>query len=83
MAVRSGNWKAVKLNADTPSKAILELFDLSSDRGESSNVAAAHPEIARQMEEIMRQSHLPSVSFPFSFEKSDPTPEQAIRTENE
>lgn len=47
-ALRSGNWKLV-WKATLPSKA--ELFDLAADPGEKNDVAAAHPERLRELEQ--------------------------------
>ncbi|HKD35926.1 MAG TPA: arylsulfatase, partial [Pirellulales bacterium] len=41
-AVRLGHWKAVRPKQGRP----LELYDLSTDVGETTNVASAHPDIA-------------------------------------
>jgi arylsulfatase A len=68
MAVRMGNWKAVKLNIDKIPQADTELYDLSKDIGESNNVANANPEIVKRMEEIMKQAHTKSDVFPFASE---------------
>lgn len=43
-AVRRGDWKLVRLGAQKP-----ELYDLSTDIGESRNVADAHPEVVREL----------------------------------
>ena len=48
-AVRDGKWKAVRLRTDAP----LELYDLNSDPGESTDISAEHPEQVRKMEAIM------------------------------
>ena len=40
MAVRMGNWKAVKLNIDKIPQGATELYDLSTDIGETTDVAA-------------------------------------------
>ena len=49
-AVRKGKWKLIKI-ALLPGKT--ELYDLSKDPGEKNNVAAQHPEIVRDLEEIL------------------------------
>ena len=67
-AVRMGNWKAVKLNVDKIPQGSVELYDLSNDTGETTDVASSNPEIVNKMEEIMKQAHTPSEIFPFSFE---------------
>ncbi|MEZ6068553.1 MAG: arylsulfatase [Planctomycetaceae bacterium] len=55
-AVRRGNWKGVRQGLQ---KGDVELFDLDSDLGEARNVAAEHPEIARELTELMTNSHQP------------------------
>jgi len=45
-AVRWGRWKAVRLGEQEP----LEIFDLQTDVGETSNVAAQHPELVEKFE---------------------------------
>jgi arylsulfatase A-like enzyme len=52
-AVRMGTWKGYRAAAG---KA-LELYDLASDRAETKNVAADHPDVVKKIEEIMRQAH--------------------------
>jgi arylsulfatase len=47
-AVRVGDWKLVAAGADSP----WELYDLNSDRGESHNLAAAHPDKVRELERV-------------------------------
>lgn len=68
IAVRMGNWKAVKLNVDKIPQGATELYDLSTDIGETNNVASLNPDIVKRMEEIMRQAHTPSEVFPFTYE---------------
>ncbi|HQH23339.1 MAG TPA: arylsulfatase [Bacteroidales bacterium] len=68
MAVRMGDWKAVRLNVNSSTKARTELYDLSADTGETNDLAGSHPEIVRKMEEIMEEAHEPSPVFPFDFE---------------
>jgi arylsulfatase A len=69
MAVRMGNWKAVKLNIDKMPVGETELYDLSADIGETNNTASSRPDIVEKMEEIMKEEHTPSVDFPFLNEK--------------
>jgi len=68
MAVRMGNWKAVKLNIDRIPQGETELYDISTDIGENNNIASSNPEIVKKMEEIMKQEHIPSIDFPFTYE---------------
>lgn len=69
VAVRMGNWKAVRLNFDKIPKGDTELYDLSMDIGETINLAKSYPEIVAKMEAIMVQAHTPSKVFPFADEK--------------
>jgi arylsulfatase A-like enzyme len=54
-AVRQGKWKAVRPEANGP----LELYDLSNDPGEHSNVAARNPAVVAQMEAICKAARTP------------------------
>ncbi len=65
-----GKWKAIrnKLNPGAKVKLAqalpLELYDLSNDPGETTDIAKGHPEVVARMEAIMRSEHLPSKLFP-------------------
>jgi arylsulfatase A len=65
---RMGNWKAVKRNVDKTPQGSTELYDLSKDFGETTDVALSHPDIVKKMDEIMKQAHTKSDIFPFLFE---------------
>jgi arylsulfatase A len=52
-AVRLGDWKAIRLDAGLP----LELYNLRTDVGEKTNVAADHPSVVQQMEQIIKSAH--------------------------
>ena len=55
-AVRMGDWKGVrKRTADYDRLRSMELYDLSSDRGEQQNIASEHPSIVERIAEIMDQ----------------------------
>ena len=43
----------------------IELYDLKTDVGESTNVAAEHPGIVERLSTIMREARTPSKLFPF------------------
>jgi arylsulfatase A-like enzyme len=60
-AVRLGDWKGVRLGTRS---AALELYDLKTDMAETKNVASAHPEVVRRIEEIMRAARTDSKEFP-------------------
>ncbi len=59
-AVRLDDYKAVRHN---PDRAI-ELYDLSRDLGETTDIAAKHPEIIERAARIMTDAHTPSEHWP-------------------
>jgi arylsulfatase A-like enzyme len=56
-AVRMGRWKAIRRPGFT---GPFELYDLQSDLGEQHDVAAAHPDLIRQITSIMEREHVAS-----------------------
>ena len=64
-AVRKGNWKAVRYNVKTDSGSTVELYDLDKDAGETTNLAAKYPDVAKEMSDIMQQARVPSKVFNF------------------
>ncbi|GLR17168.1 arylsulfatase [Portibacter lacus] len=64
-AIRKGDWKAVKYNVLRDPEKPLELYDLSKDIGEKNNVASEHPEIIKDMEEILKTVRTDSDIFKF------------------
>jgi arylsulfatase A-like enzyme len=57
--VRSGKWKAVKRGNNA-----LELYDLENDLRETTNVAAANPVIAAEMQQVITREYMPDLSEP-------------------
>jgi arylsulfatase A-like enzyme len=68
-AVRMGKWKSVRNNVGKNPNSIPELYDLTSDIGETKNVAADHPDIVKQMETYMQDAHTPSADWTFAGRK--------------
>jgi arylsulfatase len=62
-AIRVGKWKGVRPRL-RKGDLTLELYDLEADRAESINLATKHPEVVRQLEELMVREHTPSEVFP-------------------
>lgn len=58
-AVRWGRWKALR-----KVKTGIELYDLENDVSEKNEIAAAHPEVVRRIEEIMKEAHTESEFWP-------------------
>ncbi|WP_422348548.1 arylsulfatase [Flagellimonas sp.] len=68
-AVRLDQWKGVRYNMSQNPDAPVELYNLTTDEGETQDVSAEHPEIVQKIVEIMRAEHNPSGVFPFEYEK--------------
>ena len=64
-AVRQGTWKAVRLNVNKADASTLELYDLAKDPGEKQDISKSFPAKANELDRLMKQSHVPSVIFPF------------------
>lgn len=62
VAVRLGKWKAVKTGVKDKrfDSVPWQLFDLQQDPGETKDLAAAHPDITAQMDQIVRREHRPA-----------------------
>jgi arylsulfatase len=62
-AVIAGDWKAVRQNL-AKAGVKTELYDLATDEGETTDVAAKHPDVLARMEKLMKEQHAPSADFP-------------------
>ena len=73
-SVRLGDWKGYRLGTKAP----LELYDLKSDPAEKHDLAAAHPDIVKKIEDIMLAQHTPSPYYdaPEQSEKGTKKPGQ-------
>ncbi|HQG78048.1 MAG TPA: arylsulfatase [Bacteroidales bacterium] len=69
IAVRTGNWKAVKFNTELTDTGQIELYNLSVDPGETNDVAGSNPEVVKEMLRIMKREHVPSDIFPMAAER--------------
>ncbi len=68
-AVRKGKWKAVRYNVFQNPNATIELYDLSTDISEKTDVANQHPEIVKEMLLILKSVRTPSPVFTFGEDK--------------
>ncbi len=62
-AVRSGNWKAVRLNWHKQSNGPIELYDLRRDIGEKFNVADKYPDVVAKMRRYLESARTPSAKW--------------------
>lgn len=67
VALRQGNWKAVRYKVAVDSRSPLELYDLAADPAESTNVAAQHPDVVKRMDEIIQNARVASPIEDFNF----------------
>ena len=67
VALRQGNWKAVRYNVGKAPNSTLELYDLSIDPEESNNVAAQHPELVAKLDDLIQSARTPSPVAKFNF----------------
>jgi hypothetical protein len=58
-----GNYKAVRQKLGQK-KIITELYDLSKDPNETTDLAAQVPDKVKELEALMVQEHTPSAKFP-------------------
>ena len=70
-AALQGRWKAIRMPMLT---GTTELYDLASDLGESTNVAAEHPEIVKRLEAAMSVAHTPHPNWKPSGSRSNDEP---------
>ena len=59
-AVRTGDWKAIRLAPGKP----LELYDLKRDLGETNNLAAQQPKVIARIESYLRTARTESPEWP-------------------
>ncbi len=65
VAIRKGDWKAVRYNVYKEPNSPIELYDLSKDVGEAENVAEANPEVATELSNLLEQARTESEVFTF------------------
>ncbi len=57
LAIRMGNGKSVKTDLKKNPCNAWQIFDLKNDRGETTDVASRHPELAEQVDLIVKREH--------------------------
>jgi len=64
-AVRMGDWKGVRLGVAKNPNGPIELYNLKTDLGETTDVAPEHPEVVAQIAAIMKDVRTPSEHWPW------------------
>jgi arylsulfatase A len=64
-AIRMGHWKGVRNNVMRNPDSTLELYDLRTDIGETTNLADKHPEVVKQLDELMKSAYTESPLWSF------------------
>jgi arylsulfatase A-like enzyme len=68
VAVRIGSYKAVRQRLKTKNPGSWELYDLATDRGETTDLAATHADVIREAERILRAEMSENPVFPVNIE---------------
>ncbi|MDQ8201188.1 arylsulfatase [Pelagicoccus enzymogenes] len=69
VAIRKGDWKGVRYDVAIDPDSPMELYNLASDPSEQMNVAATHPEIARELGRLIQEARTVSPIDKFNFPK--------------
>jgi arylsulfatase A-like enzyme len=64
-AIRKGDWKLVQYNVFDAEKTTTELYNLATDLGEETNVAAENAEIVSELRKLMNSARTESEIFTF------------------
>lgn len=57
IAIRMGDWKGVKTDLRKNPANPWQLFNLKTDRGETTDLAAKHPDIVKKLDRIVKKEH--------------------------
>ena len=63
-AIQVGDWKLVQTNVAQTEKTITELYDLSKDLSETTNLAATNPEKTAELLKLINKARIPNKDFP-------------------
>ena len=73
-AIRRRDWKLVRLRPEKKA-VVIELYNLASDPHERTNVASAHPDVVRELTELIDAARTPSRYAGFNFDPSAAPPD--------
>jgi arylsulfatase A-like enzyme len=57
VAIRMGDWKGVRTDVRKNPKADWQIFNLKTDRNETTDVAKKHPDLVKQFDAIQKREH--------------------------
>ena len=60
-----GDWKGVRLGVAKDPNAPIELYNLKTDLGETTDVAREHPDVVEKIAAIMTDVRTPSEHWPW------------------
>jgi arylsulfatase A len=63
-AIQIGDWKLVQTNVSLPDKTTTELFDLSKDLSETTDLSKQQPEKTAELLKLIKRARVPSELFP-------------------
>jgi len=63
-AVRWGDWKGVRLNVAKDPNGPIELYNLKTDLGETTDLADKYPDVVAKIAQIMKTARTPSQNWP-------------------
>lgn len=69
MAVRLGDWKAIRSGVNANPDSPVQLYYLPDDPQERQDLAAKYPDIVSLALDFMQTQHVPSADYPFDFER--------------
>ena len=67
LAIRMGDWKAVKTNLKKDPKSPWQLFNLRKDRNETTDIASQHPDMMKKFDAIVKKEHRDTPVKPWQF----------------
>ena len=69
VAIRKGDWKAVRYKASIDPHSPLEIYNLASDPGEDVNIASQHPEVASELRILIENARTTPANPRFDYRK--------------
>jgi arylsulfatase A-like enzyme len=63
-AVRTGDWKGIRLNVAKNPDGPIELYNLKADIDEQKNIATEHTEVTEKIKEFLKAARTPSENWP-------------------